>query len=116
MTGYILSILGIKMLLEGLKKTDEVERCIKPFNFKLLFIQAIATAIDALSVGVIMIDYKLSELIIALLLIMIVTFIFSYIAVYIGKKFGLILENKANILGGIILVVIGLEIFISGLI
>jgi putative Mn2+ efflux pump MntP len=63
-----------------------------------------------------MIDYKLNELIIALLLIMIVTFIFSYIAVYIGKKFGLLLENKANILGGIILVVIGLEIFISGLI
>jgi putative Mn2+ efflux pump MntP len=112
----ILSVLGIKMLLEGLKKCDEEDRCVKPFNFKLLFIQAIATAIDALSVGVIMIDYKLNELIIALLLIMIVTFIFSYIAVYIGKKFGLLLENKANILGGIILVVIGLEIFISGLI
>ena len=60
--------------IKGLKKCDEEERCVKPFNYKLLFIQAIATAIDALSVGVIMIDYKLSELIIALLLIMIVTF------------------------------------------
>ena len=94
----ILSVLGFKMLLEGLKKCDDEEDEVKPFNFKLLFIQAIATAIDALSVGVIMIDYTLIELVVALLLIMSVTFIFSYIAVYIGKKFGIILALFSNII------------------
>ena len=112
----ILSILGFKMLLEGLKKCEDEEEEVKPFNFKLLFIQAIATAIDALSVGVIMIDYAIPELVVALLLIMTVTFVFSYIAVYLGKKFGVMLEDKANIIGGIILIVIGLEILISSLI
>ena len=60
-------------------------------------------------------DFNTTKFLISPLYI-VMTFIFSYIAVYIGKKFGLLLENKANILGGIILIVIGLEIFISGLI
>ena len=80
-----------------LNECDEEDRCVKPFNFKLLFIQAIATAIDALSVGVIMIDYKLNELIIALLLIMIVTFIFSYIADTVSAMTEYALKNYGNL-------------------
>ena len=76
---------------------------------------AFATAIDALSVGIIMIDYDLVELIVALVLIGVITFAFSFGAVFIGKKFGVLLSNKASILGGIILIAIGLEIFISGM-
>ena len=109
----LLSFLGGKMLLEAFKKCDEEE--VEPFNFKLLLVQAFATAIDALSVGVIMVNYTVTELTIALLLIGVITFLFSFIAVFIGKKFGVLLSNKASILGGVILIIIGLEIFISGI-
>lgn len=111
----LLSFLGGKMLLEGLKKCED-EGCKTPFSFKLLLVQAFATAIDALSVGIIMVDYKIIELIVALSLIGITTFILSFIGVLLGRKFGVLLNNKASILGGIILIIIGLEIFISGII
>lgn len=110
----LLSLLGGKMLIEGLKKCED-GNCIKPFCFKLLLLQAFATAIDALSVGIIMVDYKIIELIISLVLIAVTTFILSFVGVLIGKKFGVLLNNKASILGGIILIVIGLEIFFSGI-
>lgn len=111
----LLGFIGGKMLLEGLKNCEDGVCEIKVFNFKLLLVQAIATAIDALSVGIIMVDYQVNELIIALTLIAVVTFVLSFIAVYIGKKFGLLLSNKASILGGVILIIIGLEIFMSGI-
>ena len=110
----LLTIIGGKMLLEGFEKKEKDEE-VKQFNFPMLLVQAIATAIDALSVGIIMIDYKFNELIIALILIAVVTFVLSFIAVFLGKKFGVLLNNKAEILGGVILIVIGLEIFISGM-
>lgn len=109
----LLSFLGGKMLLEAFKKCDAEE--VEPFDFRLLLVQAFATAIDALSVGVIMVNYTVTELTIALLLIGVITFLFSFIAVFIGKKFGILLSNKASILGGVILIIIGLEIFISGI-
>lgn len=111
----LLSIIGGKMIYETVKNKNEEVNEIKEFGMSLLFVQAIATAIDALSVGVIMIDYTLIELIIALSLIAFTTFILSFIAVFIGKKFGVLLNNKASILGGIILIIIGVEIFISGM-
>ena len=111
----LLSILGGKMLLDGIEKKGECEEKIEPLSIKLLLIQAFATSIDALSVGIIMVDYTLIQLIIALSLIGIITFITSFVGVLIGKKFGVLLNNKATILGGIILILIGLEIFISGM-
>ena len=111
----LLAILGGKMLLEGIEKKEDCDNNIEPLNLKLLFIQAFATAIDALSVGIIMVNYTIPELIICLSLIGIITFLLSYIGVLIGKKFGNILNNKASILGGIILILIGLEIFIDGM-
>ena len=82
--------------------------------FKVLFIQAIATSIDALSTGFTFADYTLIEALICVTIIAIVTFIICVCAVYIGKKFGTKLGNKAEILGGIILIIIGVEIFLSG--
>ena len=111
----LLAILGGKMLLDGIEKKEDCDDTIEPLNFKLLIIQAFATAIDALSVGIIMVNYTIPELIIALSLIGLITFILSYIGVLIGKKFGNILNNKATILGGVILILIGLEIFINGM-
>lgn len=111
----LLSILGIKMIRDGLKKKDEQEE-IKTLTFKIIFIQAIATSIDALSVGLTFSNYSNLEAIICCLIIAIVTFILCLICIFIGKKFGTKFENKAVIFGGIILIFIGLEIFISSFI
>lgn len=108
----LLGFIGGKMLVEGIRNKEE-EKDDKKLTFKTLLVQAIATSIDALSVGLIMIEYNKIELTTALLCISITTFILSFVSVYIGKKFGSLLENKAAIVGGIILIGIGLEIFIS---
>ena len=73
----ILGFLGIKMINDGIK--DETQDECQDLTMKLIFIQAIATSIDALSVGIIMIDYDLVELIVALVLIGVITFAFSFL-------------------------------------
>ena len=109
------------MLYDGIKNNqnkddlNNIEKENDNLKYKTLFIQAIATAIDALTVGIVMINYKFSELLISISIIAIVTFILSFISVFLGKKFGVLLNDKAEILGGIILISIGLEIFISGI-
>ncbi len=79
-----------------------------------LFIQGIATSIDALSVGFTISDYNFFMALISALVIAAVTFIICVTGIIIGKKFGTKLSDKASILGGIILIVIGVEIFITG--
>lgn len=110
----LLGIVGGKMLMEGLNSKEE-ELSNKELTFKVLIIQAIATSIDALSVGFTISDYKIIEALISVTIIAIVTFIICVGAVFIGKKFGTKLGKKAEILGGIILIAIGIEIFISGI-
>ena len=82
-------------------------------TFALLFVQGIATSIDALSVGFTIADYGWLMALAAALIIAVVTFCICICGVLIGKKFGTHLSGKATILGGIILIGIGLEIFIS---
>ena len=101
------------MLIGGIKNKEEDEDD-KDLTFKVLFVQAIATSIDALSVGFSIADYTLLEAVICVSFIAVITFTICVAAVYIGKKFGTKLGNKAEILGGIILLSIGIEIFISG--
>ena len=101
---------------ERLKKEKENEEKIVKLTFISLFIQSIATSIDALSVGFTFADYMVSDAIICSSIIMVVTALISFIAVIIGKKFGDALGKKAEILGGIILILIGIEIFITGII
>ena len=110
----ILSFLGIKMIIEGTKKNKEEK--VKKLTFQTILIQAIATSIDALGVGITFADYKILEAVVAVLIIGVITFSICVIAVLLGKRFGDKLGNKAIILGGIILVAIGLEIFITGII
>lgn len=117
----LLGFLGGKAIIEciiEIKKGDddsEQEEKIKSLTFKMLIVQAIATSIDALSVGFTIADYTIVNALIAALIIAIVTFIISFVAVHIGKKFGDKLGNKAELIGGIILLAIGLEIFIKGI-
>lgn len=113
----LLLILGIKMIVEGIKEgkdsNKENEESVKKLTIGGLFVQAIATSIDALSVGVVYGNVVPLEAYTTFLIIGIVTFGISVAAVFIGKKFGTIFSNKATIAGGIILCAIGLEIFFS---
>lgn len=109
----LLLFIGGKMLLEGIKnKEDEVEKT--KVSFAVLLVQGIATSIDALSVGFTIAEYGLFMAIVCALIIAVVTFIISMAGLFIGKKVGTKLSNKANILGGVILIFIGIEIFITG--
>ena len=115
----LLCVIGGKMIFEAIKEKNDEERKeenIKGLTFKALIVQAIATSIDALSVGLTIADYEIMRAVICALIIAVVTFIISFIAVFLGKKFGTKLGSKAEIIGGIILIIIGLEIFITGII
>lgn len=113
----LLGFLGIKTIIECIKgEKEEEEASNKPLTIKMLLIQAVATSIDALSVGLTISDYTVPMAIVAAIIIAIVTIIICLVAVVIGKKFGTKLGNKAELLGGIILIAIGLEIFITGII
>lgn len=108
----LLGYIGGKMLYEGIKNKNSDEE--KPaVGIGALLIQGVATSIDALSVGFTIADYKLPEAILACLLIGIVTFFICLAGIAIGKKAGTKLAGKADIIGGVILIFIGLEIFIS---
>ena len=112
---FLLLFIGGKMLLEGLHPTEEEEDGVKEtLTLKLLVLQGIATSIDALSVGFTISDYNWIMALMCALLIAVVTFFICVAGVVIGKKFGTKLANKASVLGGVILVAIGVEIFVSG--
>ena len=111
----LLSYIGGKMLYDGIKGTteDTGECCI---GFSGLIIQGIATSIDALSVGFTIASYDFTAAIISALIIALVTFIICMCGLVIGRKAGTKLACKAGILGGVILIIIGIEIFITGII
>ena len=107
----LLGFLGFQMLREGLSKKDEEEK-VKELGIKMLFIQGVATSIDALAVGISFASLRVN-IVYAVLSIGVITTMLSIIGVLIGKKFGDLLNNKASILGGIILISIGIKIFIE---
>lgn len=111
----LLCFIGGKMLWEGIQNKDSDEE--KPaVGLVALIVQGVATSIDALSVGFTISDYNLGEALLACLLIGAVTFLICLGGIAIGKKAGTSLANKAGILGGVILIFIGIEIFVTGLI
>lgn len=107
----LLGFLGFQMLREGLSKKDEEEK-VKELGIKMLFLQGVATSIDALAVGISFASLGVN-IVYAVLSIGVITTMLSIIGVLIGKKFGDLLNNKASILGGIILISIGIKIFIE---
>ena len=133
----LLAFIGVKMLYDGAKEiqkektakkdlqstdadVDACKQATRRLTFGVLLVQAIATSIDALSTGfslaVIAGNNAATDWWRALTsagIIAVVTFCISLGAVYLGKKFGNKLGNKAQIIGGVILIAIGMEIFIS---
>ena len=110
----LLLYIGGKMLIEGIKNEGEGDGEIKKLGFGTLIVQGIATSIDALSVGFTIAEYDALMAFTASMIIAIVTFFICMGGLLIGKTFGTRLSNKASILGGVILIAIGLEIWISG--
>lgn len=109
----LLCYIGGNMLKDGIQnKEEEVEKT--EVGFKALIVQGIATSIDALSVGFTIAEYDFSMALIAVAIIGVLTFFICFVGLGLGKKFGTLFANKATIFGGIILIVIGLEIFITG--
>ncbi|MCI8980061.1 MAG: manganese efflux pump [Clostridia bacterium] len=101
----ILGVIGINMIREGILPEKKEE---KTLTLKVLLIQAVATSIDAFAVGVSFAAQGV-EIFMSALIIAVTTFLLSLIAVIIGEKAGERLGSKAEILGGIILIIIGVK-------
>ena len=110
----LLLFIGGKMLLDGIRGGDDGENGSAELGVKLLIVQGIATSIDALSTGFTTSAYSAFQAFISSLIIAIVTFVICIAGVKIGKKFGVKLAGKAQILGGVILILIGLKICFIG--
>lgn len=109
----LLCYIGGNMLKDGIQNKDEVVEKAE-VGFKALMVQGIATSIDALSVGFTIAEYGLVMAIVAAIIIGVLTFFICYFGLELGKRFGTMFANKATIAGGVILIIIGLEIFITG--
>ena len=108
----LLLFIGIKMIVEGVREEKgEAE----PLHGGALMIQGIATSIDALSVGFTIAGYTAGLANMAGLIIAVVTFAICCIGLFIGRKAGKHLSWKASVLGGCILIGIGIEIFLKGI-
>jgi len=119
----LLAFIGIKMLVEALKKDDDCSSCDDKLNIKELFVLAIATSIDALAVGLTFSLYPSIKILPAISIIGIVTLIIcafgvflGHLCVKLGGKFGPKFQLIAEILGGAVLVGIGIKLLIEGLI
>ena len=110
----LLGYIGGKMLYEGIKHKD-CDECRPPVGLSALLVQGVATSIDALSVGFTIAEYNWIMALVCALIIALVTFFICMGGLFIGKKAGTRLAGKAGIFGGIILIFIGLEIFITGI-
>ena len=110
----LLAVIGINMLKEAFSK-DEEEGCCCDLSFKTMLVMAIATSIDALAVGISLAMAGNVNIWLAILLIGFTTFSFSALGVKIGNVFGSRFEQKAQIAGGVILILLGTKILLEHL-
>ncbi len=108
----LLLFLGIKMIVESVKGGEEEKPAV---GFWALMLQGVATSIDALSVGFTISELPWQAALTEAVIIGIVTFGICMIGLILGKKIGNIAKFRAGILGGVILIAIGIEIFIKGM-
>ena len=119
----LLALIGGKMLAEGIRsvrsgKSAEAEEAQRKqeacLGFGTLMVQGIATSIDALCVGFTISDYGTMMAAVCSFLIAVTTFVLCMAGLKFGKKFGERLADKATIFGGLLLIAIGVEIFVKG--
>jgi len=110
----LLSFIGCKMIYESITVQSN-EKHFDPLNVYVLLMLSVATSIDALAVGVSFAFLKVS-IVTPVIIIGTITFLLSYLGVYIGDRIGHFFENKIEIAGGLLLIGIGLKILIESLI
>lgn len=110
----LLALIGVNMLREALGK-DEEETPDANLSVKTMFIMAVATSIDALAVGISLAMAGVSNIYLAVLLIGLTTFVLSAVGVKVGTIFGSRYEKKAEVVGGIILILLGFKILLEHL-
>ena len=103
------------MLIDGIKSKGSESEPVR-LGVGGLLLQGVATSIDALSVGFTIAEHPFEMALVSVLIIGLVTFIICMLGIFLGKLFGTKLAGKATILGGIILILIGIEIFVTGII
>ncbi len=106
----LLSYIGGGMIKEGITGDDSPEVIDHPVTPSQLALQGVATAIDALSVGLTISDYSFGTALLSASIVGIVTFIISLVGLLIGKKLGEHIGSRASVLGGCILIFIGIKV------
>lgn len=112
----LLALIGGNMVKESMEKDEgeKEEECPQKLDIKELFLLAIATSIDALAVGITFAFLQV-QIVPAIIIIGVTTFVISVIGVFVGNIFGSKYKNKAELAGGIILILIGLKILLEHL-
>lgn len=113
---FLLSALGIKMIIEAVKEKDECcdDDC-GCISFRVMLPLAVATSIDALAAGITLRLKGNVDILTAIIIIGVVTFIICVLGVWIGHFFGVKYQKKAEITGGVILILLGLKILLEDL-
>lgn len=107
----LLCFIGGKMIFDSFGGEEQ-----KPsVGILAILVQGIATSIDALSVGFTIAGYPFWHAFLACAIIGVLTFAICLFGIFLGKNFGTKLSNKATLIGGIILILIGVEIFLTGI-
>ena len=107
----LLSAIGVNMIRESLSKESSSSDC--DFGLKTMFLMAIATSIDALAVGITFALLPNVNIIAAVLFIGIITFLFSSLGVKCGNFLGCKYKSRAEFIGGLILIILGLKILLE---
>lgn len=107
---FLLLLIGLKMIVESFNTGIEDE--LKHITHQVMLVLAIATSIDAMAAGFALNLLNVNVLF-SCVVIGVITFCFSYLGVFVGEKSGTKLENKAELFGGIVLMLIGLKILLS---
>lgn len=107
---FLLSFIGLKMIKESREQKDNTLQ----LTFKNILILSIATSIDALASGISFIAFNIN-IIQVISIIFIITWLLCFICIILGEKIGKYLKNNAEIIGGIILILIGTKILIEHL-
>ncbi|MBA4382772.1 MAG: manganese efflux pump MntP [Sideroxydans sp.] len=105
----LLALIGAKMIYEGMQ--EGIEEDIAAITHKMMLVLAVATSIDAMAAGFSLTLLEV-EAWLACLIIGVTTFAFSWAGVLIGKRSGTWLENKAEIFGGVVLILIGVKMLV----
>lgn len=118
----LLTILGLKNIIEWFidkfkegKEEKNEKKEVKELTVLNILVQGVATSIDALSLGFVYLEYSIANALLVFLIIGLVTFTLSLLAIILGKKIGKWLINWAGLIAGVVFIIIGIKILLDGI-